>query len=52
MQLKFTARVRPPGEDLMEFICTENNQYGTAADIPNIYRDKGFGLEVKPEELK
>jgi hypothetical protein len=52
VQLKFTARVMPPGSELMEFICTENNQYGVAADIPNIYRDKGFGLEVKPEELK
>jgi hypothetical protein len=31
----------------MEFICTENNQYGTAG-IPNIYKDKGFGLEVAP----
>jgi hypothetical protein len=32
----------------MEFICTENNQYGIAAGIENIYRDKGFGLEVAP----
>ena len=31
----------------MEFICTENNQYGIAADIENVYKDKGFGLEVK-----
>ena len=30
----------------MEFICTENNQYGTAAGIPNIYREKGYGLEI------
>src|SRR5688572_5436254 len=52
VQLKFAAKVLPPGSELMEFICTENNQYGVAADIPNIYQEKGFGLEVKPEELK
>ena len=46
--VKFTARVLPPGEELMEFICTENNQYGVAAGIPNIYREKGYGLEVTP----
>jgi hypothetical protein len=44
--LKFTARVLPPGQELMEFVCTENNQYGIAAGIPNIYREKGYGLEV------
>jgi hypothetical protein len=38
----------PPGSELMEFVCTENNQYGVAADIPNIYREKGYGLEVEP----
>ena len=48
VQLKFTARVLPPGQDLMEFICTENNQYGPAGGIPNIYQEKGFGLEVRP----
>ena len=48
VHLKFTARALPPGSELMEFICTENNQYGIAADIPNIYRDKGFGLEEPP----
>jgi len=52
VQLKFTARALPPGSELMEFICTENNQYGTAADIPNIYRDKGYGLEVQPPDQK
>jgi hypothetical protein len=52
VQLKFTARVQPPGSELMEFICTENNQYGVAADIPNIYRDKGYGLEVQPPTQK
>jgi hypothetical protein len=44
--LKFTARAVPPGHELMESICTENNQYGVAAGIPNIYKDKGYGLEV------
>jgi len=48
VQLKFAAKVLPPGSELMEFICTENNQYGTAAGIENIYKDKGYGLEVKP----
>ena len=52
VQLKFTARVQPPGSELMEFICNENNQYGVAADIPNIYRDKGYGLEVQPPAQK
>ena len=52
VQLKFTARALPPGDELMEFICTENNQYGTAAAIPNIYRDKGYGLEVVPPYLQ
>ena len=52
VQLKFAAKVLPPGEDLMEFICTENNQYGVAAGIENVYKDKGYGLEVKPAEQK
>ena len=52
VQLKFTARAVPPGSELMEFICTENNQYGIAAEIPNIYKDTGFGLEVTPGEQK
>jgi hypothetical protein len=52
VQMKFTARVQPPGSELMEFICNENNQYGVAADIPNVYRDKGFGLEVQPPAQK
>lgn len=45
VQLRFTAKVLPPGNELLEFVCTENNQYGTAAQIPNIYKDKGYGLE-------
>jgi hypothetical protein len=44
--LKFTASVLPPGQELMAFNCTENNQYGIAAGIPNIYREKGYGLEA------
>ena len=52
VQLKFAAKVLPPGSDLMEFICTENNQYGIAADIPNVYRDKGYGLETQPPQKK
>jgi hypothetical protein len=48
VQLQFTARAVPPGHELMEFICTENNQYGIAAGIENIYLEKGYGLE-KPE---
>ena len=52
VQLKFTAHAQPPGSELMEFICTENNQYGVAADIPNAYRDKGYGLEVQPPAPK
>jgi hypothetical protein len=52
VQLKFTARAQSPGSELMEFICTENNQFGVAADIPNVYRDKGYGLEVQPPAQK
>src|SRR5947207_13842158 len=47
VQMKFTAHAQSPGSELMEFICTENNQYGVAADIPNVYREKGYGLEVE-----
>jgi hypothetical protein len=36
----------------MEFICTENNQYGLGLGIANQYREKGFVLEVKPGEIK
>ena len=52
VQLKFTARAVRPDVELMEFICTENNQYGIAAGIENIYREKGFGLEVPAGEPK
>ena len=50
--LKFTARAVPPGHELMEFVCTENNQYGVAAGIDNIYVGKGFGLETEKAEPK
>ena len=38
--LKFTATALPPGEELMEFICTENNQYGIADGITSPYAPK------------
>ena len=47
LQVRGARRCRP-GRELMEFICTENNQYGIAADIENVYQEKGYGLE-KPE---
>jgi hypothetical protein len=50
VQLKFTARVLPPGNELMEFVCTENNQYGIAAGVENIYKEKGYGLEAPPQK--
>jgi hypothetical protein len=31
----FTARLSPPGDDIMEYICQENNQYGVAGGHPN-----------------
>jgi hypothetical protein len=49
VNLKFEATALPPGEELMEFICIENNQYGVAAGIPNIYSEKGYGLETAPK---
>ena len=49
VQLKFTAKVLPPGNELMEFVCTENNQYGIASGTQNIYKDKGYGLEAQPK---
>ena len=39
------------GLGAMEFICTENNQYGLGMGI-EIVQEKGFGLEVKPGEIK
>jgi hypothetical protein len=31
----FTARLQAPGDELMEYICQENNQYGIAGGHPN-----------------
>ena len=52
VQLKFMARAVRPDVELMEFICTENNQYGIAAGIENVYQEKGYGLEIKAGEPK
>jgi hypothetical protein len=52
VQLKFAAKVLPPGSELMEFICTENNQYGLGIGIQNHYRETGFGLEVRPGDQR
>ena len=46
VQMQFVARAVPPGHEMMEYICAENNQFGIAAGIENIYKDKGFGLET------
>jgi hypothetical protein len=35
VQLKFTATAVPPGHELMEYVCVENNQYGIADAIAN-----------------
>jgi hypothetical protein len=48
VQLTFTARLVAPGTEIMEFICTENNQFGPAGAIKNPYAERGFGLEVQP----
>ena len=52
VQLKFMARAVRPDVELMEYICTENNQYGIAAGIENVYQEKGYGLEIKAAEPK
>ena len=31
----FTARLSPPGDEIMEYICQENNQYGVAGGHEN-----------------
>ena len=48
VQMQFVARAVPPGHELMEYICAENNQFGIAAGIENVYKERGYGLE-KPE---
>jgi hypothetical protein len=52
VQLHYAAHALPPGEELMEYICVDNDQYGAAAGLENPYKGKGFGLEVNPGELK
>jgi len=36
----FTARLTAPGDELMEYICAENNQYGLPGGNPNPYAGK------------
>jgi hypothetical protein len=43
VQMKFQARLAAPGIDLMEYICTENNQLGIAGG----YRQTSDGKVVK-----
>ncbi len=38
VKLNFTAKVLPPGNDLLEFVCTENNQYGIAGGVTNSWQ--------------
>lgn len=40
IHLRFTAKALRPGDDLMEFVCLEDNQYGVAggAAIPTVPR--------------
>ena len=33
--LTFNARLSNPGDEIMEYICQENNQYGIAGGHPN-----------------
>ena len=47
-ELRDRIRALPPDQEMMEFVCVENNQYGIAGGIPNIYIEKGFGLEKQP----
>jgi len=47
VELKFSARALPPDQELMEFICAENNQFGVAGGHRNPYAERGFGLEVE-----
>ena len=35
VNLKFTAKLVAPGTDLLEFICTENNQFGLGLGLKN-----------------
>ena len=40
VNLKFTAKLVAPGTELMEFICTENNQFGLGVGITNPFVKK------------
>jgi len=51
VQLHFVAHALPPGQELMEYVCVDNDQYGVAAGLENPYKGKGFGLEVQPGEF-
>jgi hypothetical protein len=46
VNLKFTARLLKPGQELMEYICTENNQLGAAGGY------KKEDLEKAQRQLK
>ncbi|MDH3508227.1 MAG: hypothetical protein OEQ25_13925, partial [Gammaproteobacteria bacterium] len=35
--LEFTAQLAQPGDELMEYICQENNQFGIAGGHTNPY---------------
>jgi len=37
--LTFQARLAPPGDEIMENICVENNQYGAGGGHTNPYKD-------------
>jgi hypothetical protein len=38
--LKFTARLSKPGDELMEYVCLENDQFGLAGGYANPYVEK------------
>ena len=40
-EVTFTATLSPPGDELLEYICQENNQYGVES-LP------GFTGEIAP----
>jgi hypothetical protein len=40
VNLKFTAKLVAPGTELLEFICTENNQFGLGVGITNPFVKK------------
>ena len=38
--VKFTARLSKPGDELMEYVCLENDQFGLAGGYANPYAEK------------